>query len=219
MSLARELGIKRGACSRLTKELANYSDEAKATAEKVASMRAAGEAPHDVKHAVRRGEEKRNVDGGRAIDRSRSEDDRSCVFSLSLLNLLSLFKNKRKQKQTGEHRRRVRPDGPGHEAAPCRRCRRHAEAPGEEERKKEREKERKKERKRRLKFSFSLSLSFSFSFSFLFLFLSHVSFFLQSKPKQDESDLSETPEEDVKAAREVAEAAEAALAKAAADGE
>lgn len=56
MSLARELSIKKGACTRLTKELANYSEEARTTAEKVASMRAAGEPPHDVKHAVREGE-------------------------------------------------------------------------------------------------------------------------------------------------------------------
>lgn len=52
MSLARELGIKKGACVRLTKELANYSEEARTTAEKVALMRAAGEPPHDIKHAV-----------------------------------------------------------------------------------------------------------------------------------------------------------------------
>ena len=70
MSLARELGIKKGACARLTKELANYSEEAKATAEKVASMRAAGEAPHDVKHAVRvLGGEKERFAWGHRIDR------------------------------------------------------------------------------------------------------------------------------------------------------
>lgn len=67
MSLARELGIKKGSCVRLTKELANYSEEAKTTAEKVASMRAAGEAPHDVKHAVRVSGRRERL-GNRMID-------------------------------------------------------------------------------------------------------------------------------------------------------
>lgn len=84
MSLARELGIKKGACSRLTKELANYAEEAKTTAEKVASMRAAGEAPHDVKHAVSFKEL-----GNRMIDGKRRRRPVSRFFSFSL-NLFSL---------------------------------------------------------------------------------------------------------------------------------
>lgn len=72
--------------------------------------------------------------------------------------------------------------------------------------------------------SWLLSL-FSFHF-FLFSLERLVSLLLPltlfqhtNKSLQDESDLSETPEEDVKAVREAAEAAEAALAKADADGE
>lgn len=59
---------------------------------------------------------------------------------------------------------------------------------------------------------------FSFRLSFLSPSLSRCFKHIKTS-LQDESDLSETPEEDVKAAREAAEAAEAALAKAAADGE
>ena len=121
--------------------------------------------------------------------------------SLSFLSL-SLFFLQPIQKQTGEHRRRVRPDGSGHEAAPGRHRGRHAEAPGEREER-----------------GFGLFPLLSF----LPLLLSLTRFFLNDAKhepsQQEESDLSETPEEDVTAAREAAEAAEAALAKAAADGE
>ena len=52
--------------------------------------------------------------------------------------LLPLFLNppllSPKSQKTGEHRRRVRPDGPGHEAAPGLHRGGHAEAPGERER-------------------------------------------------------------------------------------
>ena len=217
MSLARELGIKKGACARLTKELANYSEEAKTTAEKVASMRAAGEAPHDVKHAVslEAESEREGLLGNRMIDGlankgGKNEDDRSRVFRfLHLFSPSSPLSSPPPFPFTsGKHRRRVCPDGSGHATAPGRRRSRHAEAPGERERK-----------------SWFLSLFSFFGFSFsleqlfsLFLSPSH-DFSPQQKNLQDESDLSETPEDDVKAAREAAEAAEAALAKAAADGE
>ena len=48
----RTLKIKTGSVSRLTKELGLYSQEAASAADKVASLRAAGEDAHDVKHAV-----------------------------------------------------------------------------------------------------------------------------------------------------------------------
>ena len=160
MSLSRDLSIKRGACVRLTKELANYAEEAKAAAAKVASMRAAGEEPHDVKHAVSRKKEKRESLKGIA---SMVEEKKTKTTSLALLRfplsdplllplsfLTPILNNKTKP---GEHRRRVRADGPGHEAAPGGHRGRHEEAPGER-------RERARERKglRFLLFSLSLSL-------------------------------------------------------------
>lgn len=49
---ARTLKIKTGSVSRLTKELGLYQDEAATAANRVASMRAAGDDAHDIKHAV-----------------------------------------------------------------------------------------------------------------------------------------------------------------------
>jgi hypothetical protein len=137
MSLARDLGIKKGACARLTKELANYSEEAKTAAAKVASMRAAGAEPHDVKHAVSEKEKSLNGDRWSTRTKRRKRNRRRPVWRFLVFSsshpLLPLFPSPyfNRSQQIGEHRRRVRPDGSGHKAAPGRHRGRHAEAPGE----------------------------------------------------------------------------------------
>jgi hypothetical protein len=107
MSISRDLSIKKGALTRLTKELSSYADEARTTAEKVSAMRAAGEEPHDVKHAVRRGErreESRVFESFGDIDgrRRTSEDDRSRVVVIYFF-FLNLFSTSKLQNQRQEN--------------------------------------------------------------------------------------------------------------------
>ena len=100
---ARTLKIKAGSVRRLTKELDSYITEAATEEAKVAGMRAGGADPHDLKHAVRRGERGEAGTGGERAHASASAA-RHRPSSPSLSPLLP----------PGKRAGRGRPHGPGH---------------------------------------------------------------------------------------------------------